>query len=140
MDYFLSNINYQNMKNKIISKKDFFSIKEEFIFNKEKIDLIVNNIKIISPEKYQNYGKYSIIDYAKSVLLKNYFSNTIIELKENIYVKGEDFSQLIRFENNRITQRFIGGLYDINLCDYSGNYLEKKLYAMLLFDFNDNGA
>lgn len=123
------------MKNKILTKKDFFSINEENIFNQERINLIVDEIKRKFPEKYEFLGKNKIIDYVKHLLLKNHFLNLIIEIKENIYVKGEDFIQLIRFENGQITHRFIGGLYDINLCDKTGKYLEVKLSGILLSDF-----
>lgn len=119
----------------IITKKDFFNIKEKDIMDEKRINLIVNKIKNISPEKYENYGKNTIIDYAKSMLLKQFYLNSIIEIKENVFVKWEDFTQLIRFENGDITQRFIGGLYDINLCDKLGNYLDNKLCGMLLTDF-----
>jgi hypothetical protein len=123
------------MKIKIITKKDFFSLNEKDIYKEEKINLILNKIKTKSHKKYEDYGKNTIIEYAKNVLLKNHFSNSIIEIKKDIFVKWEDFTQIIRFDNGKITYRFVGGLYDINLCDKSGLYLDKKLYGMLLSEF-----
>jgi hypothetical protein len=123
------------MNIKILNNKNFFIIEEKDIYNDKKINIIVNEIKTRFPQKYENYGKNNIIDYAKNMLLKDYFFNFIIKIDENIYVKGEDFVQIIRFDDNQITHRFIGGLYNINLCDKSGNYLNKKLQGFHLSNF-----
>ena len=106
------------------------------VYNESSINQIVNHIRNISPEKYENYGKNTIVDYAKNMLLKGYLKGSLIHIKEDVYVNWEDFTQLIRFENGQIVQRFIGGLYDIKLTDNIGNYTGRNLYGMLLSDFN----
>lgn len=123
------------MLSKILTQKDFYSIKEQDVFVDKQISLILDRIKTISPEKYQKYGELTLTEYAKSVLLKNYFANYLVQINENTFVKWEDFTQIVRFDNNQITHRFIGGVYDINLTDEMGNYTDKKLYGMLLNRF-----
>jgi hypothetical protein len=123
------------MSTKILTKEDFFSIKEKDVYNEQSINSIVDEVKTLYPEKYEIYGKIMFIDYAKLMLLKNYFKNHILEIEKDVYVKWEDFCEVIRFENEQITQRFIGGVNNINLCDKDGEYLNKKLYGMLLAEF-----
>jgi hypothetical protein len=119
----------------ILTKTDFFSLRELDIYTDEQIDLILKDIKLIHPEKYEKYGKDLLSDYTKTQMVKSYFSKYIIEIEKDVYVRGEDFAEVIRFENGQITQRFIGGVNDITLCDLSGSYLNKKVYGMLLCNF-----
>lgn len=125
------------MSIKILTAKDFYSIKEQDVFKPEYIGLILDKIKTASPEKYEKYGLDTLTDYAKSMLLKDYFKDCLVQIKEDVFVKWVDFTQIVRFDNNKITHRFIGGVYDIKLCDKSGNYLDSKLYGMLLSNFSE---
>ena len=126
LDKRLSNLNKQNIKLRIIGRKDFSSKLNKSLKNAEKL---TSNNKKLQINLALNYGsKNEIIDGIKS-LIKNKKNITIKNISESLYTKDiPDPDILIRTgETNRLSNFLLWQLA------YTEIFFEKKLWP----DFNE---